>query len=217
MSSQLSTKLMLGSSLLRSVKIIFACKIPITDLYYIIRTLRSVFQFCSMALWIRNSGPNHNIVLFDNFFYKSMTGIQCNDSNAAGGLLISMTWMEMGWSPRRRWRMSLLPWASTSSSSTSTASSSSSSLPWAQSIQKLTYGGYWEGNEQCHDLCHNLCNILTQKERLDIKLYEITPNMQVYELMGVDTEKEMDIVTRKVDRVFQVVMMMFLNGDKSWL
>ena len=43
--------------------------------------------------------------------------------------------------------------------------------------------------------------------------------MQVYELMGVDTEKEMDIVTRKVDRVFQVVrmgmMMMFLNGDKS--
>ena len=62
--------------------------------------------------------------------------------------------------------------------------------------------------------------ILTQKERLNIKLYEITPNMQVYELMGVDTEKEMDIVTRKVDRVFQVVrmgmMMMFLNGDKSW-
>ena len=61
--------------------------------------------------------------------------------------------------------------------------------------------------------------ILTQKERLNIKLYEITPNMQVYELMGVDTEKEMDIVTRKVDRVFQVVrmgmMMMFLNGDKS--
>ena len=39
--------------------------------------------------------------------------------------------------------------------------------------------------------------------------------MQVYELMGVDTEKEMDIVTRKVDRVFQVVMVMFLNGDKS--
>ena len=35
--------------------------------------------------------------------------------------------------------------------------------------------------------------------------------------MGVDTEKEMDIVTRKVDRVFQVVRMMFLNGDKSWL
>ena len=56
---------------------------------------------------------------------------------------------------------------------------------------------------------------MTQKEKLNIKLYEITPNMQVYELMGVDTEKEMDIVTRKVDRVFQVVRMMFLNGDKS--
>ena len=27
---------------------------------------------------------------------------------------------------------------------------------------------------------------------------------KVYELMGVDTEKEMDVVTRKVDRVFQV-------------
>ena len=27
---------------------------------------------------------------------------------------------------------------------------------------------------------------------------------QVYELMGVDTEKEMDMVTKKVDRVFKV-------------
>ena len=31
---------------------------------------------------------------------------------------------------------------------------------------------------------------------------------KVYELMGVDTEKEMDIVTRKVDRVFKVMIMM---------
>ena len=33
---------------------------------------------------------------------------------------------------------------------------------------------------------------------------------KVYELMGVDTEKEMDIVTRKVDRVFKVMIMMMI-------
>ena len=38
--------------------------------------------------------------------------------------------------------------------------------------------------------------------------YDSTLVYKVYELMGVDTEKEMDIVTRKVDRVFKVVMVM---------
>ena len=43
------------------------------------------------------------------------------------------------------------------------------------------------------------------------KWYGSTLTCKVYELMGVDTEKEMDIVTRKVDRVFQVVMV--INHD----
>ena len=37
-----------------------------------------------------------------------------------------------------------------------------------------------------------------------IKYAKRSSLQKVYELMGVDTEKEMDVVTRKVDRVFQV-------------
>ena len=40
------------------------------------------------------------------------------------------------------------------------------------------------------------------------KWYGSTLIYKVYELMGVDTEKEMDIVTRKVDRVFKVMILL---------